>query len=273
MIEEKAHAKINLALDVVRKRKDGFHELKMIMIPVELHDVLRFETHESVFLESNIEIENNAILKATNLMQKTFGIKQGAKITLIKNIPIGAGLGGGSADIAATIRGLNRLWQLNLEMDALEEIAISLGSDTLFCLYERPAFVYGRGEKMLFIERPPIKDIYVFPHQQSVSTKAVFKAHKVTHQAKRFDRLFRLYLNEKYTMFFKSTYNDLAKTTFRVYPEIKKHYKSIRKIDSGAFMSGSGSSMYLLSFSKNIDEMAKKIEKCEILNFKTKPKS
>ncbi|OHE24802.1 MAG: 4-(cytidine 5'-diphospho)-2-C-methyl-D-erythritol kinase, partial [Tenericutes bacterium GWA2_35_7] len=133
MIVEKAYAKINIALDVVRKRKDGYHDLKMIMIPLELHDVITFSHHDKdIILNSEVPIENNAIIKTAKLIKSMFDVKQGAIITLEKHIPIGAGLGGGSADIAATIRGLNQLWELDLSTEKQEEIALKLGSDTLF---------------------------------------------------------------------------------------------------------------------------------------------
>ncbi|PKK96941.1 MAG: hypothetical protein CVV58_03805 [Tenericutes bacterium HGW-Tenericutes-3] len=101
MIKELAHAKINLALDVVKKRKDGYHDLQMIMIPIELHDTLEFKPSAKIELDSNLEIEHNAIIKTAKLMQKRFNIQEGAMIKLDKKIPLGAGLGGGSADIAA----------------------------------------------------------------------------------------------------------------------------------------------------------------------------
>lgn len=113
MIVEYAFAKLNLALDVVRKRNDGFHDLKMIMVPLELSDILTFEESKEIILESNVSIENNAILKTVHLMKEMFNVTDGVKIKLDKRIPIGAGLGGGSADIAATVRGLNQLWNLD----------------------------------------------------------------------------------------------------------------------------------------------------------------
>ena len=178
MIKEFAHAKINLALDVVRKRKDGYHELQMIMVPIDLFDTLEFELADKITLESDISIENNAVIKAAKLMQTRFNINKGVKIKLSKKIPIGAGLGGGSADIAATLRGLNQLWELNLELEDLEELALALGSDTLFCLHNKPALVYGRGENLLFIDTPKIESIYLLISDINVSTANVFKNHK-----------------------------------------------------------------------------------------------
>ena len=179
MIYEKAHAKINLALDVVSKRNDGYHELKMIMIPLDLHDQLSFELHDDIILTSNLEIKDNAVLKTAYLIKEKYNVDQGVSINLTKHIPVGAGLAGGSADIAATIRGLNRLWNLNLNKDQLESVALSLGSDTLFCLYEKPAYVHGRGEYIEFLDSPEFDDIYLFYPNISVSTAHIFKPHVV----------------------------------------------------------------------------------------------
>ena len=273
MIKELAYAKINLVLDVVAKRNDGYHALKMMMIPIELHDVLTFENAKEVTLKSNIEIENNAVLKTAFQMKELFHVTGGASIQLTKNIPIGGGLAGGSADIAATIRGLNRLWELNLTLSDLENLALSLGSDTLFCLHNKPAFVHGRGENLLFIKNPPIKSIFLFPSIINVSTKKVFENYKIKHSKHQFDRLFRLYLNENYRLFFKKTYNKLTETTFQCYPQLKNEFKIIKKIGHHAIMSGSGSTFYILSFSDNDKKLLDKMHKYDVHFIKTTPKA
>lgn len=272
MIKEKAHAKINLALDVVRKRSDGYHELKMVMIPIELHDEITFEDHEKLVIESNIEIPDNAIMKAAKRMQETFGIQKGAKITLKKYIPIGGGLAGGSADIAATLRGLNQLWELNLSLEDLEPLAIELGSDTLFCLYEKPAYVYGRGENFLYIDMPPISEIYLITSNLQVSTAQVFKNHHIHHRPRQFDRLFRNYLNQKYDLFFQRTYNHLMKTTLKCYPDLKKTYRQLKKLRTKVMMTGSGATFYLLTFQTNELQYDEKLNNLGLVFLKTKPK-
>jgi 4-diphosphocytidyl-2-C-methyl-D-erythritol kinase len=273
MVKENAYAKINLALDVVKKRKDGYHELQMIMIPIELHDVLTFEPAEDLSLETNIHIEDNAILKAAQRMKDTFHVTQGAKITLDKHIPIGAGLGGGSADIAATLRGLNQLWALDLELESLEALALSLGSDTLFCLYNKPAYVFGRGEHLLYIDTPKIEHIYLFTSEIQCSTAHIFKHHKINYRKKRFENLFIDYLNEKYDTFFKKSYNSLLKTSLHCYPELKDVYKKVKKIDKLAAMSGSGSTFFILAFEKNSEYLEEKINKSGLHPIKTRPKN
>ncbi len=273
MIEEKAHAKLNLALDVVGKREDGYHELKMIMIPLALHDVLTFSPHPDIVVECDVEIPDNHVLKTIETMKRTFHVDQGVHVTLTKHIPIGAGLGGGSANIAATIRGLNRLWQLDQPLETLENIALELGSDTLFCLYERPAFIYGRGDQYLFIDMPPIKEIELFSCDQAVSTKTVFAAYRGRHRPKRFERLFRLYLNEHYQAFFRKTYNALLKTTMKAYPAVKAHYKRLKKDHPTVRMTGSGSTFFVLDGDDISTKKPKRNEKNTTKGLKTRPKS
>ncbi|MDY0074578.1 MAG: 4-(cytidine 5'-diphospho)-2-C-methyl-D-erythritol kinase [Acholeplasmataceae bacterium] len=272
MITENAYAKINLALDVVRKRADQFHDLKMITIPLELHDVLTFEESDQIELDANQQIEDNSILKAAKLMKDTYQVAQGAKINLTKNIPVGAGLGGGSADIAATLRGLNRLWKLDKSLEELEQIALKLGSDTVFCLHNKSAYVYGRGENLLFITDPPVQDIYLYYPDIEVSTKKVFENLIINHEPQRFNRLFTLYVNEKFKNFFEKYYNVLTETSMTLYPELRTIQKQIRKLSRYARMSGSGSTFFIPIFSENERKIIKKTEKLGLNMIKTKVK-
>lgn len=273
MIKECAYAKVNLALDVVGKREDGYHELKMIMIPIELHDEITFELADDIILKSNIDIPDNGVLKAAYALQKKSRVRAGALITLNKKIPIGAGIAGGSADIAATLRGLSKLWELNLELKDLEEIALSLGSDTLFCLYNRPAYVFGRGEHLLFIHTPPIETIYLFTSPVNVSTGLVFSNHVISHQPKQFDRLFRLYLNDHYRFFFRKTYNHLMKTSLQLYPELDSTWQKIKKISKFSMMSGSGATFFIPVLKGSKSSLKQKIQRLGLETIETKPKN
>lgn len=273
MIKEKAYAKINLALDVYGKRKDGYHELKMIMIPIELHDLLIFEKADMIELTSNIHIEQNAVIKTVNYIKDKYKYPYGVKIHLEKNIPIGSGLAGGSADIAATIRGLNQLWELNLDIREMEEIAITLGSDTLFCLHNKPAYVYGRGERLLFVENPPLKRIFLCVSNIQASTKRVFENHHLISKKNRFNRLLNLYINEKYTKFFAKTYNDLTKSTIRIYPELNETYRLLKKSKLPFLMTGSGSTFYVVEFLFEETEYMHKLDEIGLKYIETKPKN
>ncbi len=269
MVLEKAYAKLNLALEVTRKREDGFHELKMIMIPIELHDVLTFENAEETKLHSNVEIENNAVLKTVDYMKKKYNVNQNVFINVEKNITIGAGLGGGSADISATLRGLNRLWGLNLSLKDLEEDANNLGSDTLFCLYNKPAYVYGRGDKLEFINKPDIGDIYLFNPGIEISTKMIFEHHKINDRTHHFDELMKFYRANDFEKFMQITYNDLHKTAISLSKPLEKYEKNVKKVDKNAYMTGSGSTFFLIKNNENEQLFNSKIEKTELKYIKT----
>ena len=152
-IRIKAPAKINLHLEVIGKRKDGFHELAMIMQSIDLSDYLEIENNNigEIRLTSNTKILNkdNLIVKASNLLKDNFKERNlGADIYLKKNIPIGAGLAGGSSDAAGTLVGLNKLWNLKLSSADLHLLAAKLGSDVPFCINGGSQYCFGRGESL-----------------------------------------------------------------------------------------------------------------------------
>ena len=148
----KSPAKINLHLEVIGKREDGFHELAMIMQNIDLSDYLEFEINNEglIKLESNCKdlslSTDNLIVKSANLLRKKLNIEYGANIFLRKNIPIGAGLAGGSSNAAATLIGLNKLWNLNLDNKKLCSLSSKLGSDIPFFINGGIQLCFGRGE-------------------------------------------------------------------------------------------------------------------------------
>ncbi|NLF29120.1 MAG: 4-(cytidine 5'-diphospho)-2-C-methyl-D-erythritol kinase [Clostridiales bacterium] len=155
-ISAKAHAKINWSLDVLNGRDDGYHELDMLMQNVELADELTFQRARWLTLTVNGRAlpvgGRNLVVRAANALNEYMGKRHGARITLLKRIPIRAGLGGGSADCAAALVALNRLWELKLPLKKLAEIGKALGADVPYCLAGGFARVAGVGER---IERIP----------------------------------------------------------------------------------------------------------------------
>lgn len=153
MLTLKAYAKINLTLDVLGKREDGYHEVAMIMQAIGLADTLSFAvTDGDISVISNIpELESgpgNLVYRAAVLLKTECAVKQGVRIELDKQIPLAAGLAGGSADAAAALKGLNDLWNLRLTMPELSEFGAKLGSDVPFCLHGGTMLATGRGEKL-----------------------------------------------------------------------------------------------------------------------------
>ncbi len=177
----RAHAKINLGLNVVGKREDGYHELEMVMMPISLHDLIyvnRMDKEEIQITSNSKSIptnESNIMYKAAVLMKERYHLPGGMLIHIYKHIPIQAGLAGGSADGAAVLRAINDMYKLHLSKETLANIGAELGADIPFCIYEKPAFVEGIGEKLTFIEQH-FDDVYILlvKPRRGVSTKKSF---------------------------------------------------------------------------------------------------
>jgi len=158
MLEYTSPAKVNLVLEVLGKRPDGYHELKSIVQTIDLCDTLYFELAEEVSFqctEPALNTSQNLVVRAANLLKQTTGYGGGAKVLLEKRIPWGAGLGGGSSNAAITLIALNRLWGLNLSHSELAGLATRLGSDVPFFIYGSTALVEGRGEKVTPLDALP----------------------------------------------------------------------------------------------------------------------
>ena len=151
MLNILAPAKINLVLEVLAKRDDGYHEIRSIMQTVSLCDSLSFELADEIRLQCNepsLQNRDNLVVQAAEILQNSYSCKQGVKITLEKHIPHSAGLGGGSSDAAVTLLALNKLWSLEISNLQLVQLAARLGSDVPFFFHRGTALVEGRGEKV-----------------------------------------------------------------------------------------------------------------------------
>ena len=185
-ISKKAYAKINLGLDVIRRREDGYHELKMIMQTINLYDQLRLtKTDEpGITMTSNLLSlpcnDSNLAVKAARLMIDTYQIKQGVSIELSKHIPIAAGMAGGSADAAAVLKGMNELFALNASLQELMELGVKLGADVPYCVMEGTALSEGIGEVLTPLSAIPPCHILIVKPNISVSTKFVYQNLKIT---------------------------------------------------------------------------------------------
>ena len=156
----KALAKINLGLDVVRKRDDGYHEVRMVMQTIHLYDMLsvRKSSTPGIQIRSNLSFlpvnENNLVYKAGKLLMEEYGITKGVTVELFKRIPVAAGLAGGSTDAAAMLYGMNRLFGLGLSIRELMERGVTIGADVPYCLMRGTALAEGIGEELSSL--PPI---------------------------------------------------------------------------------------------------------------------
>ena len=187
-IRLKARAKINLGLDVVRRREDGYHEVKMVMQMLRLYDQIDIEkTQESgILVRSNLSFlptdERNIAYKAAKVMIDQFGLEQGVIIRIEKHIPVAAGMAGGSTDCAAVLYGRNKLFGLRLNQKKLRELGVKLGADVPYCLMRQTALSEGIGEILTPIS--PLQDcpILIAKPSVSVSTRHVYEHLKLDEQ-------------------------------------------------------------------------------------------
>lgn len=179
--EIKANGKINLGLDVVGRREDGYHLVRMVMQTVRLYDRLRmFSTGNGVIsIESNLRYlpnnENNLVYKAIDLVRNEYGITDGMKVKLEKRIPVAAGMAGGSADCAAALKAMNRMYKLDMSNERLCELGLKLGADVPYCIMGGTALAEGIGEKLTPISKVPAARVLLVKPNINISTKVVYE--------------------------------------------------------------------------------------------------
>lgn len=184
-ISLKALAKINLGLDVLGKREDGYHDVRMIMQTIHLYDRVEIKKTRSphIHVETNLYYlpvnEDNLVYRAAKLMKDEFQIKEGVRIVLQKFIPVAAGLAGGSSDAAAVLVGMNRIFNLGLKQNKLMELGLKIGADVPFCIMRGTALAEGIGEKLTALSPMPKCPVLIAKPGISVSTKAVYEGLKL----------------------------------------------------------------------------------------------
>ncbi len=248
-IEIKAYAKINLGLNIVSKRLDGYHNLQTIFYPLtDLYDLLEFNRSDKFeFTCDNLSLMNdnaNLVIKAKKMLEKNIGNPIHVSINLHKRIPIGAGLGGGSSDAAATLISLNELFRIGLNYEQLIDIALQLGSDVPFFIKAKPSYGKSRGEilePLPFEIRYPILIVNPGIH---ISTKEAFN--NITPKENQID-LKEIFSKETidYNLIREKVTNDFENYVFNKYPEIAE-IKRIMYNNNALFalMSGSGSTVF-----------------------------
>ncbi len=189
-INVKALAKINLGLDVVRKREDGYHEVRMIMQTIHLYDQLLItkKKEQGISITANLDFlptdESNLIYKAAKLLQETYEMKEGVSVKLQKYIPIAAGMAGGSTDAAAVLYGMNELFHLGIKRQKLMELGAQIGADVPYCLMRGTALAEGIGEKLKSLPPVPKCPVLIAKPGIGVSTKYVYENLKLDEHTK-----------------------------------------------------------------------------------------
>jgi len=251
---EKAPAKINLSLDILGKREDGFHEVEMIMTTIDLSDRIELHPLESDDIKVSLESryvpndERNLAFKAAKMIKETYHIKKGIHIKMVKNIPVSAGLGGGSSDAAAVLRGLNKLWAIGITTDELADLGLAIGSDVPFCVTNSTALVKGRGEIIQKLPSPPPCWIVLAKPDLGVSTKTVFQkvvVEKLTHPNT--NEIINALMDGDFLRLSNNLGNSLESVTLALYPEVGQLINKMKQVgSSNVLMSGSGPTVYSL---------------------------
>ena len=271
-INLKSRAKINLSIDVLGKREDGYHIVEMIMQTIDLYDNIQLKELNEDIISVKSECsyiplnEDNIVYKAARLVKEKMHIKKGIEIFIQKNIPVAAGMAGGSSNAAAVLVGLNKLWNLGLSEDELRELGLKLGADVPFCISGGSALAEGIGEKLTYIDglNEDVK-ILVCKPDIFVSTKEVYQSLDFENIENRPDNkllIERLKNNDIYTVS-QNMVNVLEGVTSKKYEDIQNIENIIMKNNAlGSMMSGSGPTVFGL-FANEDDALRAKEELLE----------
>ncbi len=250
----KSFAKINLGIEVLGKRNDGYHEIRTLFQSIDMFDLLVFfpYTQNEIILKGDDDSipwdGSNLIHQAATLLKKRHAIKTGVEIHVTKNIPAGKGLGGGSSNAAVTLSVLNKMWKIGLEKDALRDLGVQLGADIPYFFEGGLCLGQGKGE-ILFPQEDlnPFLCVLVLP-SVSVSTAAVYERFRVSLTSQDKDSKIIKFLDSRDLGFLE---NDLEETVFRTYPQIKAIKSLIQEQGSElTLMSGSGSAVFGLFYQR-----------------------
>ena len=268
-VRQRAYAKINIGLDVLRRRPDGYHEVKMIMQTVGIYDDLLIEKCEKpgIFLQIDKEElptdQNNLIYKAAQLLLAEKKIQEGVRISLVKRIPIAAGMAGGSSDAAAALRGMNELFNLGYQTQELQKIGVKLGADIPYCVVGGTMLSEGIGEILTPLPTPPDCTLVIAKPDINVSTKFVYEnlhADTLSYHPD-IDGMIRALREGSLKGITDRLGNVLETVTIREYPIIEEIKKVMRENGAeNALMSGSGPTVFgIFTQEKKAQEAAKQL--------------
>ena len=251
----KAYGKINLGLDVVRRREDGYHEVRMVMQTVGIYDTIDLVRipQKTIKVETNLYYlpndSNNLVYKAAKLLMDEFGIQEGVSIKLQKFIPVAAGMAGGSSDAAAVLFGVNKMFRLGLTMSQLMERGVKIGADVPYCLMRGTALAEGIGEKLTRLPSVPQCQVLIAKPPVNVSTKYVYEnLHAndlIAEEHPDIDGMVEAIRSSDLHGIVKRFGNVLERVTLKEYPVIGEIKDKMKKLGAvGTLMSGSGPTVF-----------------------------
>lgn len=261
-MKRKAYGKLNLGLNVLRKREDGYHDLRMIMVPVDLFDTVEIVESNQLTIQSNKYYlpndDKNTVYKAVKVMHQRYDTPTNFQIKLVKNIPTQAGMAGGSADAACVINMLNDMYSLNLTQDELIEVGLKIGADVPFCLFNKPALVTGIGEKLEFLNIDTNFHLFLVKPSFGVSTKKLFENLEIKEASVlEFEELLDGLQTGNYDKIQRNIINDLQQQAINEHPEIQKIIDELVQFGfDNACMTGAGSVVFGITQDENLTRKA-----------------
>lgn len=254
----KAFAKLNLGLAVTNKRSDGYHDLKMVTVPIDLFDVLYIDKRDDIQISTNKwylpNNEKNTIYQTLMLLEKECGIDPNYHIKVIKNIPTQAGMGGGSSDSGTLLNYLDETLNLGLSVEKKIELGLQIGADVPYFVVNKPAIVSGIGEIIEPIQVNCPFHLFIVKPRQGISTPALFKEFKMKETSDNsLDKLVYGLLHNDYEMVVSNLKNDLLDAATLVHPEIRDIIKDLSDFGfDGVSMTGAGSTIFGITQDENL---------------------
>jgi 4-diphosphocytidyl-2-C-methyl-D-erythritol kinase len=254
VVRVRTPAKVNLFLEVLGRRPDGYHDLATLMVTVGLCDTLEFREGGSSEVRLGCDQPglptgpDNLVCRAAELLRDRFGVRAGVDVRLTKRIPIAAGLAGGSSDAAATLAGLNRLWRLGLGANQLSALGAELGSDVSFFFFGPAAWCTGRGEVVEPLKLGGPIDLVLVCPEAGLSTASVFKALELPGAPVDGAGVRRAVESGDVEELGRCLFNRLEEPAMRLCPEVGRWRERLARLGpAGARMSGSGSTVFALA--------------------------
>jgi len=264
-IKLKARAKINISLDIVGKRENGYHDVEMIMQTINLYDDISLKKVETddITIKTNLMYlptdRKNLVYQIIEFMKKEYHISEGVYVDLFKRIPVAAGLAGGSSNGAQTILGMNQLFELNLSMDTMLEIGQKFGSDIPYCMISGTALATGLGEKIELLDSFPVCNVVLIKPKFGVSTATVYKNYRLDEEKPhpKTKELVEAIVHQNLDFICDNLVNVLESVTCRLHPELIDYKEQLSLLGAnGVLMSGSGPSIFALFKDRQLAQKA-----------------
>jgi len=261
-MKKKAYGKLNLGLNVIRKRSDGYHDLQMVTVPVDLFDTVEIIPNDTLSVVTDKWYlpldEKNTVYQAIKLMHEEYGTPLNYHVKLVKNIPTQAGMAGGSSDGATAINIINEMNNLNLSQQQLIDIGVKIGADVPYCLFSRPSLVTGIGDQLQFLDIYTDFHLFIAKPKFGISTGSLFSNLTIDKANQdEFNQLVEGLTRGNYSQIEKNLVNDLLAAAIKVRPEVQEIIDDLKAFGfDNACMTGAGSVVFGITQSESLARSA-----------------